>query len=77
MTEQVEAAIQHHIQVGCRHAATGAGESGKQDPGLANQLGIVVIHQQQLIQPAAQGRHGLGTQHWGRLGQGGGGGQAG
>ena len=74
VAEQVEAAVQRHIQVGCRHAATGAGESGKQDPGLANQLGIVVIHQQHPIQAPGQGGNVLGTQHdGGGLGQGGGG----
>jgi hypothetical protein len=41
-------------------AAAGAGESGEQDPGRANQLGVVVVYQQQPIQTAAQGRHGLG-----------------
>ena len=81
VTEELEAAVQGHVEVGGAHpqrptipAAAGI-EAGEQDPLAADQFGIVVVHQQHPIEAPRQGFHPLATQHGGgALGPGGHGG---
>ena len=66
MAEQLEAAIQGHIQVGRRIGSAGSREGGEQNSRSGNQLRVVVVDHQHLIQAPRQGRHCLLTQHcWG------------
>ena len=71
MAEQVEAAVQGHVEVGGSHRqgtaipAAGRIEAGEQDPLAANQLGVVVVEEQHLVEPPWQGSHPLAAQHGG------------
>ena len=63
VAEQVEPAVQGQVEVGIGEGPALALEGGQQDPGLENQLRVVVIDHQHRIQPPRQGRHLLGPQH--------------
>ena len=63
VAEQVEAAIQGHIQVGGRVGTARSREGGEQNSRSGDQLRVVVVDHQHLIQAPRQGSHGLGAQH--------------
>ena len=81
VAEQLEAPGQGHVEVGGAHPqrptipAAAWIEAREQDPLAADQLGVVVVHQQHPIQAPRQGFHPLAAQHGGgALGPGGHGG---
>ena len=65
MAEQVEAAVQRHVQMGPRGAPAAAGEGGEQDPRAGDQFRVVVIDQQHPVETTRQRSHRLRPQDWG------------
>ena len=62
VAEQLEAALQRLVEVGCGLATAFAVEGGKQDPWALHHLRVVVVYQQGAVQLAGQGSHLLGPE---------------